>query len=289
MIRIGLTGNIASGKSEVARMLADRGATIIDADELAREAVEPETQALKDIIKRWGKDILNQDGGLDRAALRQIVFADQNELDALNRIVHPGVTRLRDREIARARERGDPIVVCVIPLLFERNIVEEFDAIILVDAPRPLRLERLVATRGLEETEAMNMIASQMPAELKRARADFVIENDGSLDKLERDVDALWSSLQRNAAGEETNTPLRTTKFGKPDVFGTIEAVKAVSELFAPIAGEVVAINERLDKEPALVNTDPYGAGWMIKIKPSSASEIDGLMKSDAYTKHIGK
>src|SRR6266852_3263085 len=163
MIRIGLTGNIASGKSEVARMLADRGATIIDADELAREAVEPETQALKDIIKRWGKDVLNQDGGLDRAALRQIVFADQNELDALNRIVHPGVTRLRDREIARARERGDPIVVCVIPLLFERNIVEE-----------------------------------------------FVIENDGSLDKLERDVDALWSSLQRNAAGEETNTPLRT-------------------------------------------------------------------------------
>ncbi|HEX9128590.1 MAG TPA: dephospho-CoA kinase [Gemmatimonadaceae bacterium] len=210
MIRIGLTGNIASGKSEVARMLADRGATIIDADELAREAVEPETQALKDIIKRWGKDVLNQDGGLDRAALRQIVFADQNELDALNRIVHPGVTRLRDREIAKARERGDPIVVCVIPLLFERNIVEEFDAIILVDAPRPLRLERLVATRGLEETEAMNMIASQMPAELKRARADFVIENDGSLDKLERDVDALWSSLQRNAAGEETNTPLRT-------------------------------------------------------------------------------
>ncbi len=191
-------------------MLADRGATIIDADELAREAVEPETQALKDIIKRWGKDVLNQDGGLDRAALRQIVFADQNELDALNRIVHPGVTRLRDREIAKARERGDPIVVCVIPLLFERNIVEEFDAIILVDAPRPLRLERLVATRGLEETEAMNMIASQMPAELKRARADFVIENDGSLDKLERDVDALWSSLQRNAAGEETNTPLRT-------------------------------------------------------------------------------
>jgi len=191
-------------------MLADRGATIIDADELAREAVEPETQALKDIIKRWGKDVLNQDGGLDRAALRQIVFADQNELDALNRIVHPGVTRLRDREVARARERGDPIVLCVIPLLFERNIVEEFDAIILVDAPRPIRLERLVATRGLEETEAMNMIASQMPAELKRARADFVIENDGSLDKLERDVDALWSSLQRTAAGEETNTPLRT-------------------------------------------------------------------------------
>src|SRR6476646_1007056 len=178
MIRIGLTGNIASGKSEIAKMLADRGATVIDADLLAREAVRPETQALKDIVKRWGKDVLSEDGSLDRAALRQIVFADQTELDALNRIVHPGVTRLRDREIARAKERGDPIVVCVIPLLFERNLVEEFDAIVIVDAPRPLRLERLVSTRGLEETEAMNMIAAQMPAELKRARADYCIDND---------------------------------------------------------------------------------------------------------------
>jgi dephospho-CoA kinase len=208
MLLIGLTGNIASGKSEVARMLAERGATLIDADVLAREAVRPETQALKDIVKRWGKDILNDDGSLDREALRQIVFADQNELDALNRIVHPGVTRLRDREIANARDRGDQIVVCVIPLLFERNLVEEFDAIVLVDAARPLRLERLVTTRGLEETEAMNMIASQMPAELKRARADYCIDNSGSIDDLERDVDALWSSLQRDAAPLEAAAPV---------------------------------------------------------------------------------
>jgi dephospho-CoA kinase len=204
MILIGLTGNIASGKSEVARMLADHGATVIDADELAREAVAPDTQALRDIIKRWGKDVLQRDGSLDRAALRRIVFADQHELDALNRIVHPGVTRLRDREIAIAKARGDQIIVCVIPLLFERNLVEEFDSIVLVDSPRPLRLERLVSTRGLEETDAMNMIASQMPAELKRARADYCIENMGSLDDLERDVDALWSYLQRNAVESET-------------------------------------------------------------------------------------
>ena len=179
-------------------MLADRGATIIDADELAREAVRPETQALRDIVKRWGKDVIKQDGSLDRAALRRIVFADQTELDALNRIVHPGVTRMQDREVARAKERGDPIVVCVIPLLFERSLVDDFDAIVLVDAPRPVRLERLVSTRGLEATEAMNMIAAQMPAELKRARADYCIDNSGSLENLERDVDALWSSLQRN-------------------------------------------------------------------------------------------
>ncbi|MDP9202082.1 MAG: dephospho-CoA kinase [Gemmatimonadota bacterium] len=212
MILIGLTGNIASGKSEVAKMLADRGATLIDADVLAREAVRPETQALRDIVKRWGKDVLEQDGSLDRKALREIVFADQSELDALNRIVHPGVTRLRDREIALARERGDPIVVCVIPLLFERNLVDEFDAIVLVDAPRPIRLERLVTTRGLEETDAMNMIAAQMPADLKRARADYVIENTGSLDDLERDVDALWSSLQRNEVG--TGSRVRSNAVG---------------------------------------------------------------------------
>jgi dephospho-CoA kinase len=204
MILIGLTGNIASGKSEVARMLADRGATVIDADVLAREAVQPETQALRDIVKRWGKEVLAEDGSLDRAALRRIVFADQNELDALNRIVHPGVTRLRDREIAKARERGDQLVVCVIPLLFERNLVEEFDVIVLVDAPRPIRLERLVTTRELDHTDAMNMIVAQMPAELKRARADYVIENVGTMEDLERDVDALWSSLQRNAVEEES-------------------------------------------------------------------------------------
>lgn len=185
-------------------MLSERGATVIDADELAREAVAPDTQALNDIVKRWGKDVLHPDGSLDRAALRRVVFADQLELDALNRIVHPGVTRLRDREIAIAKERGDQIIVCVIPLLFERNLVEEFDAIVLVDAPRPLRLERLVATRGLEETEAMNMIASQMPAELKRARADRCIDNTGSLDDLEREVDALWSYLQRTAVESES-------------------------------------------------------------------------------------
>ncbi|MFL5504696.1 MAG: dephospho-CoA kinase [Gemmatimonadaceae bacterium] len=204
MLLIGLTGNIASGKSEVARMMADRGATIIDADVLARETVEPDTQAFRDIAKRWGSDVIKDDGSLDREALRRIVFADQLELDALNRIVHPGVMRLRDREIAMAKERGDEIVVCVIPLLFENDLVDEFEPIVLVDAPRPIRLERLVATRGLEETEAMNMITAQMPAELKRARADYVIENDGSLEDLERDVDALWSSLHLTASGAET-------------------------------------------------------------------------------------
>jgi dephospho-CoA kinase len=199
MLLVGLTGNIASGKSEAARLLGEHGATLIDADILAREAVRPGSDALRSIVGRWGKEILAPDGTLDREALRQIAFADSAELEKLNSFVHPEVTRLRDVEIERARARGDQIVVCVIPLLFERGLVNDFDYIVLVDAPRALRLERLSDSRGLSETDAMNMIASQMPAELKRARADYVIENVGSLEDLQREVDRLWTTLEERA------------------------------------------------------------------------------------------
>jgi dephospho-CoA kinase len=197
MLLVGLTGNIASGKSEVTRLLKAHGATIIDADVLAREAVEPGTEALKDIQARWGKGVISGNGTLDRDALRNIVFNDQDQLEELNQMVHPEITRLRDLALEDARERGDKIVVCAIPLLFERKLVDQFDTIILVDAPRPIRLERLMETRGLQEAEAMKMIAAQMPAELKRARADYVIENTGSLEELEKDVQELWESLQQ--------------------------------------------------------------------------------------------
>jgi dephospho-CoA kinase len=199
MLLIGLTGNIASGKSTVAQLLADRGATIIDADELARDAVAVGSDGHRKIVERWGDDILKADGGLDRVALRQIVFQEPVELEALNSIVHPEVSRLRDDLINEARERGDETVVCDIPLLFERNLVNDFDRIVLVDAPRPLRLERLTRERALGQTEAMNMIAAQMPAELKRARADFIIENEGDLRALEERVDEVWRALHASS------------------------------------------------------------------------------------------
>ncbi len=201
MLLVGLTGNIASGKSEVARLLRERGATLIDADILAREAVEPGTEALEKIVQNWGKEVLAADGTLDRGALRRIAFSDQGELEKLNAMVHPEVTRLRDLEIEKAKSRGDKVVVCVIPLLFERNLVNDFDYLVLIDAPRALRLERLAETRGLDEADAMNMIASQMPAELKRARVDYCIENAGSLSDLEKDVDKLWATLNKKASG----------------------------------------------------------------------------------------
>jgi len=199
MLLVGLTGNIASGKSTVSQLLSERGATIIDADVLARRAVERGTRAFEAIAQRWGTSVLAPDGQLDRAALRRTVFGRPKELEALNEIVHPEVERLREARIADARQRGDRIVVCDIPLLFEKKLLDRFDRIVLVDAPRPLRLERLVNDRGLRETEAMDMIAAQMPAELKRARADHVLDNAGTLGELEARVDELWATLVQEA------------------------------------------------------------------------------------------
>lgn len=199
MLLVGLTGNIASGKSTVAQLLSERGATIIDADVLARRAVERGTKAFDAIVRRWGTSVVAPDGHLDRAALRRAVFGNPRELEALNDIVHPEVELLRQRRIDEARARGDRIVVCDIPLLFEKKMADRFDRILLVDAPRPLRLERLVTDRGLRETEAMDLIAAQMPAELKRARADFVIANASTLTELERRVNDVWASLVQDA------------------------------------------------------------------------------------------
>lgn len=195
---IGLTGNIASGKSTVADMFVERGASVIDADVLAREAVLKGSPALKSIVEKWGSEVLDAEGNLDRAELRHRVFEDQSELDALNEIVHPEIMRRRTEEVDAARARGDQVVVCVIPLLFERHLAEEFDTIILVDAPRSVRLDRIVRDRKIDEAEAMKMIASQMPADLKRARADYVIENAGTKKELEAEVERVWQSIAGN-------------------------------------------------------------------------------------------
>ena len=200
MLLVGLTGNIAGGKSEVSRLLGDLGATVIDSDVLAREVVAPGTPALAAIAANWGNSVLAPDGSLDRDALRNSVFQDPDELQELNEIVHPEIEKRRDAAIAEARERGDSVVVCVVPLLFEKHMVDDFDKIVLVDAPRPLRFERLQKKRGIDEAEALRMIAAQMPAELKKARADYCIDNIGSITDLRARVSEVWQDLQREAA-----------------------------------------------------------------------------------------
>ena len=199
MLLVGLTGNIASGKSTVAQLFAGWGATLIDADVLARQAVNVGMPAYHAIVERWGQDVTSPDGPIDRRMLRQRVFSDSEQLEALNAIVHPEVQRLRDELVDDARRRGDRIVVCDIPLLFERRLADQFDRIVLVDAPRPVRMERLVRDRGIEATEAMKMIASQMPAELKRARTDYLIDNTGTPQELEARAREVWDALERDA------------------------------------------------------------------------------------------
>lgn len=200
MLYVGLTGNIASGKSKVASRFAEHGATVVDADVLARDAVAVGTPAYERVVARWGPNILSPDGSLDREALRHTVFADKGQLEELNAIVHPGINKLRRKIVAEARKRGDAVLIYVVPLLFERRLANDFDQIVLVDAPRQLRFERLLKLRGVSEADATNMIAAQMLAELKRARADFVIENDGSVDELYRRVDAVWERLTATGA-----------------------------------------------------------------------------------------
>ena len=198
MLVVGLTGNIGSGKSTVARLLGVRGIPVIDADLLARAATAPGSPALAAIFARWGAGVRAADGTLDRAALRHIVFNDAAQRAALDAIVHPEVEARRNVLLAAARERGDRVQVCDIPLLFEAGLAEQMDVILLVDAPRELRLERLVRDRGLGRAEALAMIDAQLPAEKKRARSGYVIDNDGTLDVLRTRVDETWRALERD-------------------------------------------------------------------------------------------
>lgn len=199
--RVGLTGNIASGKSAVARVWQRLGAHVIDADELARDAVAPGTPGLEAIRRTFGDAVVAKDGTLDRAAMRALVFADAERRAELERIVHPEVGRLR-KEAERALGRaGARVVVHVIPLLFETGLDAEMDTIVFVDAPEDVRLQRIVRDRGLDEEEAARMIRAQIPAAEKRGRADIVIDNDGSLADLEREAEAAWRSISHRAAG----------------------------------------------------------------------------------------
>ena len=200
MLVIGLTGNIAAGKSSVARHFAEWGATLIDADALARKAVAPGTPALRAIKARWGAAVLGSDGALDRAALRRIVFADAAERGALDAMVHPEVARLRAAAVGAARAREEKVVVCDIPLLFEAGLTDTVDAIVLVDAPRAVRLHRLMRDRGLGDAEAAAMIDAQWPSEPKRARADWIIENDGTTAELEARARTVFSAVTTRAA-----------------------------------------------------------------------------------------
>jgi dephospho-CoA kinase len=196
MLHIGLTGNIASGKSTVTELFRRWGATVIDADVLAREAQRPGTPVFAAIVERFGHQVVRADGELDRAVLRDHVMGASAERAALNAIVHPEVRRRATALIEDARRAGVRIVVNDIPLLFETDDPERFDAVVLVDAPPALRRARLMQHRGLSADEADAMLAAQMSADAKRPRSTHVIDNAGDLAAVERSARAVWDQLE---------------------------------------------------------------------------------------------
>lgn len=190
---VGLTGGIGSGKSTVARQLAARGATIVDADRIAKAVVAPGTEALAEIAARFPTVVV--DGALDRRALGRIVFEDADARAALNAIVHPRVAARTAEEIAAALEAGAPLIVYDVPLLYENGLEDRVAEVIVVSVSPATQRARIRARDDLTEEEIEDRIAAQLPLEEKVRRADHVIDNDGTLEQTEQQVDALYRRL----------------------------------------------------------------------------------------------
>ncbi len=199
MLSVVLTGNVAAGKSTVLDHFAAWGATVIDADQLVREVQAVGSPTLQAIVDHFGKEVLREDGVLDRDRLRTIVMRDADARQALNAIVHPAVQERRTVLIDEAIRKGDSVVVNDIPLLFEVLDPRDFDLVVLVDAPESIRLERLQRFRGLSQADAQRLIASQMPSASKRDRSDFVIDNKGSPEQLEKTARSVWAAVLERA------------------------------------------------------------------------------------------
>ena len=203
MLKVGLTGNVAAGKSTVLALFDEWGATVIDADALVREVQTPGSSVLTDIAARFGQEMIQGDGSLDRTSLRRTVAGNKEALDALNAIVHPSVQRRRGEMETEATRRGDCIVVNDIPLLFEVLDPDTFDSVVLVDAPESVRRERLTRERGLSGEDADKLISSQRPSVDKRERSRFVIDNVGALEDLERAAWNVWEVIRAESAAKQ--------------------------------------------------------------------------------------
>jgi dephospho-CoA kinase len=192
LFRVGLTGNIASGKSSVVRVWRSLGAHVIDADILARAAMAPGTPGEQRVLDTFGT--------VDRAQLREIVFRDAAQRARLEQIIHPEVARLRAEHERKIEDAGADIVVNDIPLLFEAGLTGDVDMIVLVDAPRAERIRRIIESRAISPAEAERMVDAQMPAEEKRKGATIVIDNSGSMTELEHQAKEAWRQIQARAS-----------------------------------------------------------------------------------------
>jgi dephospho-CoA kinase len=198
MLLVGLTGGIGSGKSTVAELLAERGAVVIDADDLARRAVAPGTEGFDRVVETFGRDILGRDGDIDRSRLAETVFGDPTRLRALESIVHPEVARLYAEALGPFRET-DRVVVYSVPLLAERGLAEGFDVVVLIVADIDRRIERLMRDRGMTSEQVRARTATQLSDEERARVADVLLDNDGELGRLTPQVDRLWLDLAKRA------------------------------------------------------------------------------------------
>lgn len=199
MLLVGLTGGLGAGKSTVAAMLARRGAVVVDADDLARRALDPGTAAFKQVCDLFGDEVLMADGHLDRRAIAARVFADDAKRRALESIVHPEVFRGLAETLERHRD-SDSVVVFDAPLIVETGFHRECDVVVVVDAPVEDQVARATAQRGLDQEEARARIAAQTSPVERAAVADMILRNDGTLEALERQVDALWEEIRARSA-----------------------------------------------------------------------------------------
>ncbi|GHF63157.1 dephospho-CoA kinase [Streptomyces thermodiastaticus] len=197
MLKVGLTGGIGAGKSEVSRMLVECGAVLIDADRVAREVVAPGTPGLTAVVEAFGPEVLAPDGSLDRPRLGAIVFGDPEKLALLNSIVHP-LVGARSRELEQAAAE-DAVVVHDVPLLTENGLAPLYDVVVVVDVAPETQLDRLVRLRGMTEEDARARMAAQATREERRKIADIVIDNDVPLEQLRRRVREVWEDLTRRA------------------------------------------------------------------------------------------
>jgi dephospho-CoA kinase len=193
---LGITGNIASGKSTVARAFSNHGAVLVDADQLARDVVAPDSPVLQQLVAQFGMDILQENGELDRKRLGQIVFSDADARRQLNNIIHPAIARLAIERLTELKEQpGVPMVIYEAPLLFEAGAEGRVDQVLVVKIDPEIQLQRLMEREDLDEAAALQRITAQMPQQEKLARADYVIDNSGTVEEALLQVDELWQQI----------------------------------------------------------------------------------------------
>ena len=276
MLNVALTGSVGSGKSTVAACWADAGVPVVSADELAREAVLPGTPGLKKVREAFGESVLLSEGTLDRSGLRKIVFANEERRRTLEGILHPLIQGLRAQWVEEMRSAGATLVVSEIPLLFETGAQRDFDVTVLIDAPAELRSERLERDRGLSPREAREIMAAQMDSREKRAAADLVIENAGTLDELRAAAGEVLEDLRMRAGQKTMRVDLHLHTSGSWDCLSDPEAVlaRALSLGYGRIA---ITDHDRLDVALRMADKHPQHVIPGEEVRTAEGIDVIGL------------